>query len=114
MYRGGYRGGSHGGRKKPGAPAEGWENRIRVPRDGEVFGVVTALLGGSRMRVDCKDSKERICRIPGKLRNRIWVKEGDVVIVEPWEIEGDSKGDIVWRYLPLQVRVLRDRGILSD
>ena len=81
-----------------------------MPREGEVLGVVISTLGGSRMRVACKDGKERICRIPGKLRNRIWVKENDVVIVKPWEIEGDSKGDIIWRYYPLQARILREKG----
>jgi translation initiation factor 1A len=64
------------------------------------------------MMVDCKDGNERRCRIPGKLRNRIWVKEGDVVLVRPWEIEADSKGDIIWRYLPLQANVLRRKGYL--
>lgn len=85
---------------------------MRMPREGEILGVVLALLGGSRMMVDCKDGNERRCRIPGKLRNRIWVKEGDVVLVRPWEIEADSKGDIIWRYLPLQAKVLRDRGLI--
>jgi len=81
-----------------------------MPREGEVLGIVTALVGGSRMKVSCKDGKERTCRIPGKLRNRMWVKDGDVVIVKPWEIEGDSKGDIIWRYYPLQARILKERG----
>jgi translation initiation factor 1A len=86
------------------------EPRIRMPKEGEVLGIVISTLGGSRMRVACKDGKERVCRIPGKLRNRIWVKENDVVIVRPWEIEGDTKGDIIWRYYPLQARILRDKG----
>ena len=58
-------------------------------------------MGGSRMKVACKDGKERMCRIPGKLRNRVWVRDGDVVIVKPFEIEGDKKGDVIWRYFPL-------------
>ncbi len=83
-----------------------------MPREGEVLGIILSTLGGSRMRVACKDGKERICRIPGKLRNRMWVKENDVVIVKPWEIEGDKKGDILWRYYPLQARILRERGYI--
>ncbi len=81
-----------------------------MPKEEEVLGVVISTLGGSRMRVACKDGKERVCRIPGKLRNKIWVKENDVVIVKPWEIEGDTKGDIIWRYYPLQARILREKG----
>lgn len=75
--------------------------------------IVTGMMGGSRMRVSCKDGKERLCRIPGKMRNKIWVREGDVVIVRPYEIEGDKKGDIIWRYHPLQARILKERGEIS-
>ena len=64
------------------------------------------------MRVACKDGKERMCRIPGKLRNRIWVKDGDVVIVKIFEIQGDTKGEIIWRYFPLQARILKEEGMI--
>ena len=115
-----YRGGRGRGRpqkKKPGhgkksaAPVE--QRRIRMPREGEVMGIVLGLMGGSRMRVACKDGNERMCRIPGKMRNKIWVREGDVVIVRPYEIESDSKGDIIWRYNPFQARQLKERGEIS-
>jgi translation initiation factor 1A len=74
------------------------------------MGVVLGLMGGSRMRVACKDGHERMCRIPGKMRNRIWVREGDVVIVKPYEIEGDTKADVIWRYNPFQAKILKERG----
>lgn len=81
-----------------------------MPGPGEVMGIVLGLMGGSRMKVMCKDGKERMARIPGKMRNKIWVREGDVVIIKPYEIEGDTKGDIVWRYNPMQAKILKDRG----
>ncbi|MBI5227699.1 translation initiation factor eIF-1A [Candidatus Micrarchaeota archaeon] len=84
--------------------------RMRLPKEGEVMGIVMGLMGGSRMKVACKDGKERMCRIPGKLRNKIWVKDGDVVIVKPWEIQGEIKGDIIWRYFPLQAKILKEEG----
>ncbi len=104
-----------GGHRKTPAPQLSQEEerrRLRLPREGEVLGLVLGLMGGSRMKVACKDSKERMCRIPGKLRNRIWVKEGDVVVVRPWPIQGDEKGDIVWRYLPMQARILKEEGYI--
>ncbi|MBI2665705.1 translation initiation factor IF-1A, partial [Candidatus Woesearchaeota archaeon] len=60
--------------------------RVRLPIEKEVLGIVQQRLGGSRMRVLCLDGKERICRIPGRLRRALWVRENDVVIVEPWEL----------------------------
>ncbi|MFH0835933.1 MAG: translation initiation factor eIF-1A [Candidatus Micrarchaeota archaeon] len=87
--------------------------RLRMPRKGEVFGVVTQLLGGSRMRVQCVDGFERLARIPGKIKRRIWIKEGDIVLIVPWSVEGDEKADIAYRYTRVQADVLRNKGILK-
>ena len=87
--------------------------RMRLPKDTEVFGVVIGTLGGSRLLVSCKDDKERTCRIPGKIKRNIWVRDGDVVLVKPWEIEGDSKGDIIWRYSRLQADFFRRKAYIK-
>ena len=90
------------------------ELRVRLPRDKEMFGVVVGELGGARFACICADGKERICRIPGRLRRRVWVREGDYVLLVPWEVEGDKRGDIVWRYKKLEVEWLRKKGYLKD
>jgi translation initiation factor 1A len=51
-------------------------------------------------------------RIPGKMKKRIWIREGDVVIVIPWEIENE-KADVVWRYTGPQVDWLQRKGFLK-
>lgn len=89
------------------------KRQIRLPQEGEYMGVVLETLGGARMKVYCEDGKERLCRIPGKFRSRMWVKEGDFVIVKPWDIQGDRKGDIVYRYRPLETEYLREIGRLQ-
>ena len=88
-------------------------SRIRLPRAPEVFGLVEQRVGGSRMIVKCLDGKERNCRIPGRLKKRLWVREGDIVIVEPWEFEGDEKGDVVFKYRPVQVQWLKKNNYLT-
>lgn len=87
--------------------------RVRLPRKGEVLGVVIGMMGASRMLVDCIDGKERLVRIPGKIKRTIWVKSGDVVLAKPWEIESDKKADLVWRYTRLQADWLRREGYLK-
>lgn len=87
--------------------------RVRYPRRGEVFGIVSELKGGARMLVQCIDGKTRLCRVPGKIKRQVWVKLGDIVLVEPWSIESDAKGDIVYRYTRLQADYLRRQGILK-
>ena len=64
------------------------------------------------MRIRCLDGKERVCRIPGRLKRRLWVREGDIVIVEPWEFGGEEKGDLVYKYTPSQARYLKNKGYL--
>lgn len=86
--------------------------RLRMPKDNEVLGIVEQMSGGSRMIVRCKDDKVRLCRIPGKIKRSIWIKEGDVVIVKPWSVQSDEKGDIVWRYTEPQVERLINQGVL--
>lgn len=83
-----------------------------MPRGNEVLGIVEQMSGGSRMVVRCKDNKVRICRIPGKIKRRIWIKVGDVVIVQPWEVQEDEKADIVWRYTKPQVDRLMNKGLI--
>jgi translation initiation factor 1A len=86
--------------------------RLRMPKNDEVFGVVEQLMGASRMIVKCKDNNVRMCRIPGKIRRRIWIKAGDIVIIKPWSVQGDKKGDIVWRFTRPQVNRLMSQGVI--
>ncbi|MFH1094953.1 MAG: translation initiation factor eIF-1A [Candidatus Micrarchaeota archaeon] len=110
----GYRGnrGGHRPAYRPAAPGDA-PIRVRLPEEGEVLGVVMATLGGGRLQVQCKDGKERIGRIPGKIRRNIWVRHNDVVIIKPWSIDGEKHGDVIWRYNHIQVDWLRNKGYIS-
>ncbi len=90
--------------------------RVRVPRkdQNEILGVIEQMLGASRVRVRCMDGKTRMGRIPGKLKRKIWVREGDIVIVVPWEVQSDEKCDIIWRYTKGQVSWLSKKGYLKQ
>ncbi|MCD6549120.1 translation initiation factor eIF-1A [Candidatus Micrarchaeota archaeon] len=87
--------------------------RVRKPREGELFGIVINMLGGGRALIMCEDDRERIGRIPGSMKRFIWVRAGDIVLVKPWEIEGERRCDIVWRYTKIQADWLRKRGYLK-
>jgi len=90
------------------------EMRVRLPKksENELFAQVEQLNGGKRMTVRCSDGKIRMARIPGKLK-RVYVRTDDYVIIKPWEIEGDKKANIIWKYRKVQEEWLRDRGYLN-
>lgn len=88
--------------------------RVRTPRDNQVLGVLESRLGGSRVRVKCYDGKTRICRIPGRLKRKLWVREGDTLLIEPWELGGDEKGDVIYKYRPNQVAWLKKKGLIKE
>ena len=88
-------------------------SRIHLPRGKETFGIIEQRLGGSRMRARCLDGKTRVCRIPGRLTRKLWVREGDTLLVEPWEFGGDEKGDVIFKYRPIQISFLKNKGLLK-
>ncbi|MBR9692813.1 translation initiation factor eIF-1A [Candidatus Woesearchaeota archaeon] len=99
--------------KRPQLTDEELIARVKLPRGTQVLGLLEQRLGGSRCKVRCLDGKTRNCRIPGRLKRRLWVREGDIVLVEPWEFEGDKKGDLIFKYRPVQTKWLRAQGHLD-
>ncbi len=93
--------------------SEGNLNEMVYPGQGELLGVVTKLLGFDRIMVKCQDGKERLCRIRGKMKRRVWIRENDVVLVSPWDFQSDTRGDVTWRYTAGQAETLRRKGILN-
>ena len=84
-----------------------------MPAPGDVLGIAVRLLGYDRIMVKCQDGHERLCRIRGKMKRRVWIRQGDVVLVSPWDFQSDKRGDILWRYTRAQADMLRRRGLLS-
>ena len=88
-------------------------SRVKLPRGRQTFGIVDQRLGASRMRVRCLDQKTRICRIPGRLKRKLWIREGDLVLVEPWEFDAE-KGDIIFKYRPSPIDWIKRKGYLKQ
>ena len=87
--------------------------RAPLPKKGEVIGLVEQRLGGNKMMVNCLDGKSRNCRVPGRLRRRLWLRPDDVVMVQPWELD-DNKADILLKYRINQIEWLKKNGYLKD
>jgi translation initiation factor 1A len=87
--------------------------RVRLPRNGELIGIIEQRVGGSRMLIKCSDGKVRNCKVPGRLKRALWLREGDTVIVKPWEFD-NGKADVLFKYNPSDAQFLRERGYLKD
>jgi translation initiation factor 1A len=88
--------------------------RVKLPRGNETIGYVENRLGSGRMRVRCYDGHTRVCRIPGSKKRGLWVREGNYVLVIPWEYGGNEKGDVVYKYRPAQVSWLKKHGHIKE
>ncbi len=86
--------------------------RARLPRQGELIGVIVQRYGGNRMDVKTTDGKSRNCRVPGKYKKHLWLRPGDFVLVVPWP-DTDEKGDVIFKYPGAQISQLRKRGLLN-
>ena len=66
-----------------------------LPVANDVLGIAVKLLGFDRVLVKCQDGHERLCRIRGKMKRRVWARERDVVLVSPWDFQSDKRGDVI-------------------
>ena len=95
--------------------SHGGKIRVKMPnkRVNEMFALAEQILGGRRVTVLCEDGETRMARIPGKMRRRQWVREGDLIIVWPWDFQ-DSKADVKHRYTKTQAMYLSRKGVLPE
>lgn len=89
--------------------------RVTLPNKkiNEMFAIADQILGGRRVRAVCEDGESRLARIPGKMRRRQWVREGDLIIVQPWDFQ-DAKADVRMRYTKTQSIYLSRKGVLPE
>ena len=89
--------------------------RVKLPNKkiNEMFAIADQILGGRRVRSICEDGESRLARIPGKMRRRQWVREGDLIVVQPWEFQ-DEKANVCMRYTKTQSLYLSRKGVLPE
>lgn len=82
------------------------------PQTGELLGRVIKLVGGDNVIVKCTDGRVRTCRIRGKIKRRMWIRDHDLVLIAPWDFQSD-KADIIWRYIAAHADKLEQDGYLD-
>jgi translation initiation factor 1A len=55
--------------------------------EGQLYARVTKILGSCNLIVYCNDNEKRLAHIRGKLRKRVWINVGDIILVTTREFE---------------------------
>ncbi|KAK4336626.1 hypothetical protein RND71_043738 [Anisodus tanguticus] len=81
--------------------------------DGQEYAQVVKMLGNGRLEALCFDGVKRLCHIRGKLRKKVWIGQGDIVLVGLRDYQ-DSKADVILKYNPDEARNLKSYGELPE
>lgn len=71
------------------------------------------MLGNGRLEAYCYDGVTRLGLIRGKMRKKIWITAGDIILVGTREYQ-DSKVDVIHKYNADEARSLKAYGELPD
>ena len=108
------RGAGKGGKTRKKTKNQDFARRALTQKeDGQEYALVSKMLGSSRIECLCADQKKRLCLIRGKMKNRVWIKVGDLVLVSLRDFEPD-KGDVILKYSPEEYKDLKKMGALPD
>ena len=79
--------------------------------EGQMYAKVLKRLGGLHLSLLCDDDKQRRGFIRGALRKRVWMNEGDILLVSTRGCSTtDDTCDIILRYTPAQAKKLLSAG----
>lgn len=81
--------------------------------DGQEYAQVTKMLGNGRLEAMCFDGTKRLCHIRGKLRKKVWINQGDIILVGLRDYQ-DAKADVILKYNPDEARNLKAYGEIPE
>jgi len=81
--------------------------------DGQEYAQVAKMLGNGRLEAMCFDGTKRLCHIRGKLRKKVWINQGDIILVGLRDYQ-DAKADVILKYNPDEARNLKSYGEIPE
>ena len=71
------------------------------------------MLGNGRLEALCFDGERRLAHIRGKLRKKVWINQGDIILLSLRDYQ-DEKGDVILKYNADEARSLKAYGELPE
>jgi len=81
--------------------------------DGQEYAQVTKMLGNGRLEAQCFDGEKRLAHIRGKMRKKVWINQGDIILISLRDFQ-DNKADVIVKYTAEEARNLKAYGELPD
>lgn len=88
---------------------EAEKRELVFKEDGQEYAQVTKMLGNGRLEAMCFDGTKRLCHIRGKLRKKVWINTGDIILVGLRDYQ-DAKADVILKYTADEARNLKSYG----
>ncbi|KAI9838899.1 MAG: Translation initiation factor 1A [Sarea resinae] len=91
-------------------------NRFPVSKflqDPTEYAQVVKMLGNGRLEALCFDGEKRLAHIRGKLRKKVWINQGDIILLSLRDYQ-DEKGDVILKYSADEARSLKAYGELPE
>ena len=83
---------------------------------GQEYAIVIQRLGGNRLLVKSivnKNIKEVQAVIPGSFRKKVWMKDGDLILIQSRSFN-DSQYDVIHKYSESEEKELKKNGALEQ
>jgi translation initiation factor 1A len=102
MPKGGAKG--KGGKNRRRGKGDGGDEKRELifKEDGQEYAQVLRMLGNGRL-----------CHIRGKMRKKVWVNTGDIILLGLRDFQ-DEKADVILKYLADEARSLKAYGELPE
>lgn len=103
-----------GGKNRRRGKNENEEKRELIfKEDGQEYAQVIRMLGNGRLEAMCIDGTKRLCHIRGKMRKKVWVNTGDIILVGLRDYQ-DAKADVILKYMADEARSLKQYQELPE
>eukprot|EP00667_Euglena_gracilis_P025786 EG_transcript_30495 len=89
------------------------KRELVLKEEGQEYAQCTKMLGNGRIEVVCFDGVKRLATIRGKMRKKVWVNVGDIVLLGLRDFQ-DSKADVILKYMADEARQLQKQGEIPE
>ncbi|KAI7818759.1 hypothetical protein BC939DRAFT_401053, partial [Gamsiella multidivaricata] len=92
---------------------EGEKRELVFKEDGQEYAQVLKMLGNGRVEAQCFDGEKRLAHIRGKMRKKVWINQGDIILISLRDFQ-DDKADVILKYNTEEARNLKAYGELPE